>query len=53
VVVTGEVGLRTHGDGDILDITAKVEKFVLDSKLTNGTVTVFINGSTASVTTPE
>lgn len=53
MVVTGEISLRTHGDSDILDITAKVEKFVLDSKLTNGIVTVFVNGSTAGVTTIE
>ncbi len=53
MVVTGEISLRTHGDGDTLDITAKVEKFVLDSRLTNGTVAVFVNGSTAGVTTIE
>jgi secondary thiamine-phosphate synthase enzyme len=53
MVITGEISLRTHGNGDILDITAKVEKFVLDSKLTNGTVTVFVNGSTAGLTTIE
>ncbi|MDO9334516.1 MAG: secondary thiamine-phosphate synthase enzyme YjbQ [Dehalococcoidales bacterium] len=53
MVVTGEISLHTHGDGDILDITAKVEKFVIDSKLTNGIVTVFVNGSTAGVTTIE
>ena len=53
MVVTGEISLRTRGDGDILDITARVEKFVLDSQLKNGTVTVFVNGSTAGVTTIE
>jgi secondary thiamine-phosphate synthase enzyme len=53
MVVTGEISLRTQGNGDTLDITAKVEKFILDSKLTNGIVTVFVNGSTAGVTTIE
>jgi secondary thiamine-phosphate synthase enzyme len=53
MVVTGDISLRTHGNGDTLDITAKVEKFILDSKLTNGIVTVFVNGSTAGVTTIE
>jgi secondary thiamine-phosphate synthase enzyme len=53
MVVTGEIGLRTHGDGDIHDITAQVENFVLDSQLKSGTVTVFVNGSTAGVTTIE
>jgi len=53
MVVTGEIDLRTRGDGDIHDITARVEQFVLDSQLKNGTVTVFVNGSTAGVTTIE
>lgn len=53
MVIGGEISLRTRGDGDILDITARVEKFVLDSQLKNGTVTVFVNGSTAGVTTIE
>jgi secondary thiamine-phosphate synthase enzyme len=53
LVVTSEISLRTHGDGDTLDITSKVEKIVLDSKLTGGIVTVFVNGSTAGVTTIE
>ena len=53
MVITGEISLRTHGNSDILDITSRVEKFVSDSKLTSGTVTVFVNGSTAGVTTIE
>jgi secondary thiamine-phosphate synthase enzyme len=53
MVVTGEISLRTNGNGDTLDITDKVEKFVIDSKLSHGTVTVFVNGSTAGVTTIE
>jgi len=53
MVITGELNLRTQGNGDTLDMTAKVEKFILDSKLTNGIVTVFVNGSTAGVTTIE
>ena len=53
MVVTGEISLRTQGNGDTLDITAKVEKFALDSKLASGLVTVFVNGSTAGITTIE
>jgi len=53
MVITGEISLRTQGNGDTLDITAKVQKFILDSKLMNGIVTVFVNGSTAGVTTIE
>ena len=53
MVITEEISLRTLGNGDIIDITARIEKFILDSKLKNGTVTVFVNGSTAGVTTIE
>ncbi len=53
MVVTGEISLRTQGNGDTLDITPKIEKVVLDSKLTNGIVTIFVNGSTTGVTTIE
>ena len=53
MVVTGEINLRTQGDGDIQDITAKIEKQVLDSQLTSGMVTVFVAGSTAGITTIE
>jgi secondary thiamine-phosphate synthase enzyme len=53
MVLTGEISLRTQGKGDTLDITSRVEKFVLDSKLKDGIVTVFVNGSTAGVTTIE
>ena len=53
MVVTEEISLRTQGDGDIIDITAKVQRFVTDSGINNGSVTVFITGSTAGVTTVE
>jgi secondary thiamine-phosphate synthase enzyme len=53
MVISSEVSLRTRGDGDISDITAKVAKIVMDSQVVNGVVTVFINGSTAGITTIE
>ncbi|MDP2920152.1 MAG: secondary thiamine-phosphate synthase enzyme YjbQ [Dehalococcoidia bacterium] len=53
MVITGEINLRTRGDGDIADITAGVEKVIMDSRLTSGIVTVFVSGSTAGVTTIE
>lgn len=37
----------------MIDITGKVEDAVSDTKVKNGIVTVFIQGSTASVTTVE
>jgi secondary thiamine-phosphate synthase enzyme len=53
MIVKGEISLRTQGDGDILDITAKVQKQVLDSGITSGIVTVFVTHSTVGITTVE
>lgn len=40
-------------DMKITDITKNVEKSVKDSKIKNGIVTVFVEGSTASISTME
>lgn len=52
-VVTQGIRLETRGETDLIDITAEVAKGVSDSGLSSGTVTVFIPGSTAGVTTIE
>ena len=53
MIVTGEISLRTQGDGEILDITAKVQKHVTDSGIKDGIATVFITHSTVGITTVE
>ena len=53
MIFTGEINLKTRGDGEILDITAKVQKHVTDSGVTNGITTVFVTHSTAGITTVE
>ena len=53
MVVTRKIGIRTKGDSDLIDITAQVEREVLDSGINTGTVTLFINGSTAGISTIE
>lgn len=53
MIVSDEISVSTQGDGDTIDITAQVQKIVTDSGITNGTVTVFVEGSTAGVTTIE
>ncbi len=45
--------LKTRGDGDCHNITAEVEKTVMDSGVKSGLVNVFIPGSTAALTTIE
>ncbi len=52
-VVTKSLSLRTQGDTDLIDITGDVERSVRESGVSSGTVTVFIPGSTAGVTTIE
>jgi secondary thiamine-phosphate synthase enzyme len=53
MVVTKRVRLETRGNCDIIDITPQVEHEVALAKLNSGTVTVFVAGSTAGVTTIE
>ena len=53
MVFIGEISLHTRGSGDILDITGKVQDIVVSSRLTDGTATVFVTGSTAGITTIE
>jgi secondary thiamine-phosphate synthase enzyme len=48
-----ELRVSTAGDGEILDLTAGVAKSVKESGIVDGTVTVFVPGSTAAVTTIE
>ncbi|MCK4964118.1 MAG: secondary thiamine-phosphate synthase enzyme YjbQ, partial [Dehalococcoidia bacterium] len=53
MVVTRKIGIRTSGECDLIDITAQVMQEVLDSGVNAGTVTLFISGSTAGISTIE
>ncbi len=53
MVITKRLGLQTKGQADMVDITPRVAKEVAGTDLRNGTVTVFVSGSTAGVTTIE
>lgn len=48
-----EITLATKGNTDILDITTKIESLINDSKISNGSVLIFVPGSTAALTTIE
>ena len=52
-VKSKNIKLQTKGRDHVIDITGEVEEAVSESKIKNGMVTVFIHGSTASVTTVE
>jgi secondary thiamine-phosphate synthase enzyme len=53
MIVTEMIYLKSRGHGDMIDITDQVSRHLEASGLKDGTVTVFINGSTAGVTTIE
>lgn len=53
MVKTDSIRLKTKGHTDIHDITSEVQRCVTRQGLNDGQVTVFVPGSTASVTTVE
>ena len=52
-VITKKIKLSTKGDTDIINITAEVASAVLNSGLEDGSVIIFVPGSTGSITTVE
>jgi len=52
-IVTESTTIQTKGNCDISDITSEVTEKVNESGISNGTVTLFITGSTAAITTIE
>ena len=52
-IVTKDIAFETKGNCDIVDITAQVVKEVAESGVSNGTITLFVTGSTAGLTTIE
>jgi secondary thiamine-phosphate synthase enzyme len=53
MVVTKKISLQSQAHGEIIDITTEVQKQLADTKLSEGTVTLFVTGSTAGITTIE
>ncbi len=53
MIATKWISLQTKGNTDIVDITERVDRAVAESGIKNGTVTVFVSGSTAGITTIE
>ena len=52
-VETYHIEINTRGNCDLIDITDSVRNTVAESGLESGTVTAFIPGSTAAITTIE
>jgi len=53
MIVTDRISLQTKGHCDIVDITPQVEQHLARAEINNGTVTLFVAGSTAGITTIE
>ena len=53
MIVTKTIELATQGHCDVHDITDQIARQVASSKVTSGTVTVFVPGSTGALTTIE
>ena len=53
MIFTDTIALITKGFSDTIDITDKVMKIVERSRIENGLVTVFCQGSTGAITTIE
>jgi len=52
-VVTKYVQLASKGEGDVVDITGRVQRCVDETGLGRGIVAIFVSGSTGAVTTME
>lgn len=53
MVVTKKISLQSKGNCDIIDITSQVEQQIAGVDINNGTVTLFVAGSTAGIATIE
>ena len=53
MVITSKISLQTKGNGDTIDITSQIQDEINVNNINSGTVTVFVSGSTAGLTTIE
>ena len=53
MVITKRIDFQSKGECDIIDITPQVEQQIAEAGINNGTVTLFVSGSTAGITTIE
>jgi secondary thiamine-phosphate synthase enzyme len=47
------IAVETRGEGDVVNLTGDIEKAVLESRVRDGLVNLFVTGSTAALTTIE
>ena len=52
-VLSKSIQIHSKGENDMIDLTEKISDFVSSSEVSNGIVTIFVSGSTGSITTIE
>jgi len=52
-VITEHIKVSTNGNSEVIDITEKVAAIIKQKKMKEGSATLFVVGSTASITTTE
>jgi secondary thiamine-phosphate synthase enzyme len=52
-VSTKSIKIHSKRENDMMDLTKEISSFVKNSDISNGIITVFVSGSTGSVTTIE
>ena len=53
MIISKSISVKTRGHSDIINITPDIEEQLATSAVSNGTVTLFIAGSTAGLSTIE
>ena len=53
MIISSRISLQSKGECDIIDITSQVQEQVSSSGVNSGTVTIFVTGSTAGISTIE
>jgi secondary thiamine-phosphate synthase enzyme len=52
-MTSSELSCSTRGDGDVVDITAAVQRAVEEAGIADGQAVAFVRGSTAAISTME
>ena len=52
-VETHRLAIETRGDSDVTDLSARIAETIKLGRIQNGTLTAFVVGSTAGITTTE
>lgn len=52
-ILTKTINIDSKGENDMIDLTTPASEAIVETKLKDGIVTIFVAGSTAAITTIE